>query len=360
MMKFVIAGGGTGGHIFPGIAVAQGLARINSKYEILFIGTDTGIEKETVTRYGFLFKNIKISGINSKNYMEILKALLRLPIAIIYSAVILKRFKPNFVLGVGGYVSGPVLLAAWILGIPRAICEQNSIPGFTNHILGKYFVSTVWGMFENCKKFFPAGRYETTGNPLRIEFSNYVTNQEPKNSILILGGSRGARPLNAIIPISMKLIIEKIPNLTITHQTGSVDFEMVKSQYSSFKIDANVFAFIEDMISAYSGTSLVIARSGAGVCSELIATNVPSILIPFPQSTNNHQVMNAKELVNFGIAITLSQESLSPKFLSDTIKNLLLNSNTLRSMKINASNICHTYKGSANVIAHKIIESCIN
>lgn len=353
-MRFLIAGGGTGGHLFPGIATAQALQRFNPKHEILFVGAATGIEVREVPKAGFNLKTIDVSGLKGRGWVKTLQALMQLPVAILKSIQILKKFDPDVVIGVGGYASGPVLLAAWLLRIQRVIGEQNAIPGFTNQILGRYFVKHVFGAFQKCGDYFPSERYVLTGNPLRASFSNPPP-REP-SEILILGGSLGARPLNQILPAAFGLVKASMPDLKIRHQTGQAECESVKERYQSLGLNAEVTPFIEDMPLAYSKAKLVIARAGAMACSEIAAMGVPSVLIPFPQAIDDHQTENANELVRAGAAILMPQDTMTPEKMGGLLTHLLLDLKTLENMAHKALQAGRP--NAADRFAQKVIELC--
>ncbi|MES2504900.1 MAG: undecaprenyldiphospho-muramoylpentapeptide beta-N-acetylglucosaminyltransferase [Myxococcota bacterium] len=355
-MRFLIAGGGTGGHIFPGIAIAQALKSQNPKSEVLFVGTNRGIEVSAVPKSGFELKTIEISGLKGRSFGKTLQALLQLPLAIIQSVQILTQFKPDAVVGVGGYASGPVLLAAWLLRIPRAICEQNSVPGFTNRMLGKYFVKHVWGVFKKSEMHFPAGRFHLTGNPLRKDFLHRPLAEKSRDKLLVLGGSLGARPLNEVVPAALAQVHQAVPGLKITHQTGVKDVEQVKRAYADLGIDALVLTFIDDMPKAYEESDLVIARAGASTCAELTALGVPAILIPFPQAADDHQTENARELVDAGAALMLTQQEMTALKLGGMVQHLFLDFKTLESMAHKARQIGK--KNAAEIIAKKVVEIC--
>ncbi len=355
-MRFLIAGGGTGGHIFPGIAIAQALKRKDPHAEVRFVGTERGLESRVVPQAGFELHTIDISGLKAKSARSFLEGLLKIPLAIWESIKILRHFDPEVVIGVGGYASGPVLLAAWLLRIPRAICEQNSVPGWTNKILGRFFVPHIWGVFEKAAKYFPLGRYQVTGNPLRENFMHRPASTAPKKYVLVLGGSLGARPLNEILPEAFARLAESVPELEVIHQTGSKDLEAVRARYQELGLKAEVLAFIDDMPAVYEGARLVVARAGATTCSELTALGVPSILIPFPQAADDHQTENANELVRAGAALVVRQDDMNAQQMAGVMGRLLLDLKSLENMANKARQI-----GKANAsdfLAQKVLELC--
>ena len=355
-MRFLIAGGGTGGHIFPGIAIAQALKRKDFHAEICFVGTERGIESKVVGQAGFKLYTIHISGLKAKSARGFLDGLLKIPLAIWESLKILREFEPEVVIGVGGYASGPVLLAAWVLRIPRAICEQNSIPGWTNKILGRFFVQHIWGVFEKAAKYFPVGRYQVTGNPLRENFMYRPASMTPKKYVLVLGGSLGARPLNEILPEAFAQLRESVEDLEVMHQTGFKDVDAVRERYEQLGVKAEVLAFIENMPVVYEGARLVVARSGATTCSELTAMGVPSILIPFPQGADDHETENAKELVQAGAALVVRQEDMNPQQMAGVMGRLLLDLKSLEIMANKARQIGRA--NAADFVAQKVLDLC--
>ncbi|MEI6806446.1 MAG: undecaprenyldiphospho-muramoylpentapeptide beta-N-acetylglucosaminyltransferase, partial [Myxococcaceae bacterium] len=289
-------------------------------------------------------------GLKGKSFEKTLKAFLELPLSIYHSIQILRKFDPDLVMGVGGYASGPVLLAAWLLRIPRVICEQNSVPGFTNRTLGHYFVKTIFGAFQNCAKYFPPGRFVLTGNPLRVGFS--LPPSSEKSGVLILGGSLGAKPINNIVPTALALC----QKIKITHQTGKTEVEAVQAAYKKLGLEAEVTAFIEDMPAAYAGAQLVISRAGAMTCSELTAMGVPSILIPFPQAIDDHQTENAQELVSAGAAILVKQSEMTSESLAGRIQILVSDLKNLENMANKARQIGKS--NAADIVAKKVVELC--
>jgi len=278
-MKFIIAGGGTGGHIFTGIAMAE---KIESKYpdsEILFIGTKYGLEKNIVPSQGYNLKYITVRGLKGKSVFITLRNLAILPLGIIQSLIIIKRFQPDVVFGVGGYASGPVGIVASKLGIPLVIIEQNSIPGITNRILSKH-ASFAAVAFKMADKFITC---ETvlSGVPLRKEFQvKKQTKRDKKFQILILGGSQGAKGINQAIINALPMIKKLGKEICIIHQTGKSSLADVSAEYAKFDLKVNVVEFIEDIHSLYEKTDIVISRAGAITIAEIKAMRIPSILYP--------------------------------------------------------------------------------
>jgi UDP-N-acetylglucosamine--N-acetylmuramyl-(pentapeptide) pyrophosphoryl-undecaprenol N-acetylglucosamine transferase len=235
---------------------------------------------------------------------------------------IINRFRPDVVLGVGGYVSGPMVLAASLRGVPTAICEQNGFPGLANRILGK-FVKRVFATFEESVKFFPGGKVVITGNPVRQDIlrSGKIKKDTETVTILVFGGSQGAHKLNESVPEAIAELGR--PGIKVIHQTGDRDFESVKNAYAERGIDARVLPFIDDMAGAYWEADFIIGRSGAGTVAEITALGKPSLLIPYPYATNNHQLENARVLERAGAAVVVEDRDALPENISAALTNLL-------------------------------------
>jgi len=321
-MKILIAGGGTGGHLFPGLAVAEELSARG--HDVSFVGTARGIESRAVPQAGYPLELIDISGLKGSGFSTFLKGAYRVPKSLVQSFSILRRTKPDLVVGVGGYASGPMVLAAWMSGRPTAILEQNSVPGFTNRTLGK-FVKLILGAFETAGKHFPKTRYKLVGNPVRKKIRERVLNNAERNGdgILVVGGSQGAHAVNELVFAAMRLLAAINAAPPLVHQTGEKDREELAQRYAAAGISADVRAFIDDMGAAYRQAGLVIARAGASTLAELTMIGMPAILIPFPFAADDHQTVNARELADKGAAILMPQKDASPTTLAEAIRALL-------------------------------------
>ncbi|MGH7885512.1 MAG: undecaprenyldiphospho-muramoylpentapeptide beta-N-acetylglucosaminyltransferase [Thermodesulfobacteriota bacterium] len=330
-MKVIIAGGGTGGHVFPAISIAEEILARSSKNEVLFVGTEKGFEKKLLPLKGYKIEYITSGGLIGKNPVEQAKGLYFAFKGVFSSIKILKEFKPDVVIGVGGYASGPTVLSAFLSFIPTAVCEQNSIPGFTNRLLSR-FVKRVFITFENSKKYFPERKTFLTGNPIRKDLTAASKiDQKDRNiiNILILGGSQGSKKLNEDIPGCFSKINNK--KIIITHQTGEKDYNMVKNTYCKSDIDANVYKFIDNMKEVYDKTDLIICRSGAGTISEITAMGIPSILVPFSHAAHDHQLLNAMFLEKKGAAIIIEENNLNSEALTRAL-NKIFNNNNIKKM----------------------------
>lgn len=326
-MKVIIAGGGTGGHVFPAISIAEEILERSSDNKVLFVGTERGIERKLVSEKGYNIEFINSGGLIGKSPLEQAEGLLSAFNGILKSIKILREFRPDVVVGVGGYASGPTVLSAFLSFIPTVVCEQNSIPGFTNRVLSK-FAKKIFITFENSKKYFPAKKTILTGNPIRKDFQ-YNTKNDTKNSnkvnILVLGGSQGSTKLNQDIPKSFSNFNNN--NLKITHQTGAKDFDMVCSSYSEYGIDANVYKFIDNIKEIYEKTDIIICRSGAGTISEITAIGIPAILVPFSHAAHDHQLLNAMYLEKKGAAIIVEENNLNSQSITRALNRIFKNNN---------------------------------
>jgi UDP-N-acetylglucosamine--N-acetylmuramyl-(pentapeptide) pyrophosphoryl-undecaprenol N-acetylglucosamine transferase len=326
-MRCVIAGGGTGGHLFPGMAIAQAFVEREKGNEVLFIGTEIGIEAKVLPGGKFPLRTIRAKPIQGKSLMEKVRAICGLPMAISEACTILKGFQPQLVLGVGGYASGPTLLAAFLLGMKRAIQEQNVMPGMTNRIL-KRFSQRIFISFEEAKKYFPEKKTILTGNPIRREFlaalreSKGEREKKDRFTLLIFGGSAGARRINRAMIEALGDLQGMKSSLRIIHQTGREDFDFVSEAYQKKGFEAVVKPFFEDLAAYYRIADLVVCRSGAGTVAELAVSKKAALLIPYPYAAHQHQLINAKKLADVGAAKIVLDQELSGKILAQAILHL--------------------------------------
>tara|TARA_B100000683_G_scaffold277433_1_gene335958 strand:- start:396 stop:1511 length:1116 start_codon:yes stop_codon:yes gene_type:complete len=346
-MRLVIAGGGTGGHLFPGIAVAESFLALSPDNEVLFVGTQRGIEARVVPQEGYRLECIEVKGLKGKGILDKIRNLWIIPKALIQSFSVLRKFKADAALGVGGYASGPVLLAAWLLGIPTAVCEQNSVPGLTNRVLGR-LVRAIYGTFGHAQKYFPAQKYHLVGNPMRQQLvqgreteNKSVPNATPR--ILILGGSQGARALNETVPRAVALLEEEGVALSVLHQCGERDHEDVEKAYKDVRLEIEVKAFIKDMLWAYGRSDVAITRAGASTCTEVALMGIPSIMVPFPFATDDHQTLNAKELENAGGIKIIAQKEMTPTRLAQELKILLKDNSIHKEMTKNLKGVAKPF-----------------
>ncbi len=323
-MKLVIAGGGTGGHLFPGVAVAEELRARDPGAEITFVGTKRGIEARVLPGLGWSLELIEVSGLKTVGVIGAIRGLFRLPKAWWQARALLKRLQPDAVIGVGGYASGPVVLAAKLRGIPTAICEQNSIPGLTNKILGR-LVRRVFLSFETSRKFFKPAKIAMAGNPVRRELLARL--QAPASHtgplhILVSGGSLGAVAVNELAAKAL-IALAKDHALQITHQTGEKDLEPTAAKYREAGVEADCRAFITDMAATYLAADLVIGRAGATTVAELAIAGKPAVFIPYPFAADDHQTLNAAEMAAKGAALSFKQSELTVAALIAALRPLL-------------------------------------
>jgi len=334
-MNIMIAGGGTGGHLFPGVAIAEEFLRRDSRHQILFVGTDRGLEKRILGGLGFSLRTIDVEGVKGKGLTKMLKALLKIPGSLMQAATIISDFKPAIVIGVGGYASGPAVLAAFLRGIKTAIAEQNAIPGLTNRILGR-FAARIFVSFAETGKWFAKRKTIVTGNPIRTTFvasGQEVEKRDEFFRILVFGGSQGAHAVNEAVIESLEYLQHLKDKIRFTHQTGMDDKDNVARRYKDRGMDAVVEPFIMDMAAAYRSADLLICRAGATSIAEITAMGKASILIPFPYAINDHQTKNAQVLVRGGAAKMIPQQELSGRRLAEVIENMYSHPEVLRDMK---------------------------
>ncbi len=327
-LRIVIAGGGTGGHLFPGIAIAEAFMRRQPETRILFVSSGKKIEETVLAKTGFEKKLITIEGIKGKRFSTKMLSLMKLPRGLIESIGLLIGFKPDVVIGMGAYSAGPVVVSAWMLRVLRVIHEQNSIPGITNRLLAD-FANRIYVSFADTKIKARAEKIVFTGNPVRKEILDAICrnrntgakaqNNNLKFDVLILGGSQGAHSINMAVVDALKYLKAPV-KYRFTHQTGEQDVDHVQKAYSASNIECVVAPFFEDMATRYQNADLVICRSGATTVAELTIAGSAVIFIPFPFATDNHQVVNTRALVENGAAEMILEEELSGLFLSDKIQ----------------------------------------
>ena len=337
-MRIAIAGGGTGGHLFPGIAIAEEFLKRDEKTGIIFIGTKKGIESRLLDKFGYELKIIDIEGVQGRGMMALVKGAYQIPKSIWQSRRILKHFDPDIVLGVGGYASGPAVLAAHFMNIPTAIAEQNAIPGVTNKILGN-FADQIFVTYEQTKLSFPEKKVIFSGNPVRASFSvpgGVRQKERAYRHLLIFGGSQGAEAINKNVMEMLPLLQKVKDKIRITHQTGSRQLETVKGAYEQFGIQAHVTPFIVDMAGAYAESDLIICRAGATSLAEITAAGKAAILIPYPWAVNDHQLKNAQAMASEGAAVVIQEKELTGKKLFQTIDHLLQDEQKRQQMERNS------------------------
>jgi len=325
-IRVVIAGGGTGGHLFPGIAVAEEVVGRNPHSQVLFIGTGRDFETSVLTANGFKHVAIRVQGLKGRGLWNQFKTLMILPFSLIASARILNDFKPDLVMGVGGYSAGPVVAAARMSGIRTAIQEQNILPGITNRMLSR-FADRLYLSFKETKGMASIPKAVVTGNPVRREFLDLAASKGGEQSkrdkrftVLIAGGSQGAHAINMAILDSLGHLAQS-KRFSFIHQTGAMDEDQVRKAYAGSRIDHTVKAFFNDMVRQYQKADLVICRAGATSVAELTVLGKPVIFVPYPFAADDHQRLNAESLVKAGASELIVQEDLTGKLLAQRIEH---------------------------------------
>jgi UDP-N-acetylglucosamine--N-acetylmuramyl-(pentapeptide) pyrophosphoryl-undecaprenol N-acetylglucosamine transferase len=321
----LVAGGGTGGHVFPGIALAEEVVGRHPENDVVFVGTARGLEAAVVPAAGYPIELIEVRGLKGKGLLSLLSGLLLLPRALIQCLRILRKWRPDVVVGVGGYASGPVVLAAWMLRIPTAVQEQNALPGLTNRALGP-FVSAAFTAFPEAGRYFARRKVFQLGNPIRRELlENYMhpSQAHDRQQLLVFGGSQGAHALNMRVVEALPHLADLRDRLHIVHQTGQRDRDQVERGYRACGFEPDVRDFITDMSGAYAQSDLVVCRAGATTLAELTVCKKPSILVPFPAAADNHQVKNAESLVQAGAAVMIEERELTGELLAHEIRAIL-------------------------------------
>ncbi|RJQ20257.1 MAG: undecaprenyldiphospho-muramoylpentapeptide beta-N-acetylglucosaminyltransferase [Nitrospiraceae bacterium] len=329
-MNIVIAGGGTGGHVFPAVAIANEIKKAIAGATVTFVGTARGIESRVIPKEGYDLRFIRSEGIVGKNIFSTIKSALKIPLSLMDSRRLLKELQPDLVFGVGGYSSGPVLLCASLMGIPTMIHEQNTLPGLANKVLGR-FVDTIAVTYHESINFFPEDRTYLTGNPVRAEILSgdrergrrIFSLDKDLFTIFVFGGSRGASNINKAVSESLAYLEPLRDRVQFLHQTGDRDLDAVREAYRYRDFKGTVIPFTYDMADAYAVADLVISRAGATTLAELTACGKAAILIPYPFAAANHQEINARKLWDIGAAHMILDRDVNAKTLADMVKFLI-------------------------------------
>jgi UDP-N-acetylglucosamine--N-acetylmuramyl-(pentapeptide) pyrophosphoryl-undecaprenol N-acetylglucosamine transferase len=357
-MRVLIAAGGTGGHIYPGIAVAKEILRRWPDSEVRFVGTARGLESKLVPQAGFELSFIESTGLKNVGGIAQARGLLVIPKGLWAARRLLRAFHPDIVIGAGGYVSGPVLLTASLLRLPTLVMESNALPGFTNRMLAR-FVDKAAVSFHAALPYF-RGKAEVTGNPVRREFFEIPARQRDASqfSVLVFGGSQGAHAINEAMIAALPKLEDLRKVLRITHQTGEADFEPVRAGYleAGWAERADVRRYIDDMVVSFGNADLVICRAGATTTAELIAAGKAAIMIPFPLAADDHQRKNAEALVAEGAARMILQQDLSGTTVADELGRLARSTDQVRKMEEASRGLAH---GDAAAAVVDIVEKLI-
>lgn len=357
-MRVLIAAGGTGGHIYPGIAVANEIMRRWPDSEVKFVGTARGLESKLVPKAGFELSLIDSAGLKNVGMAARLRGLMILPKSLFEARALIGTFRPHVVIGAGGYVSGPAVMTAALMNVPTLVMESNALPGWTNRRLAG-FVDKAAVSFEAALPYF-RGKAVLTGNPVRREFFEIPRRERNANelSILVFGGSQGARAINEAMTAALPELEEFRSALRITHQTGESDFEKVQAAYrnAGWGQQATVTRYIDDMVSAFANVDLVICRAGATTTAELIAAGKASLMIPFPLAADDHQRKNAEALEKAGVSRMILQRDLSAKRLAEEISGIVRAPEQITVMENSARELA---RGDAAAAVVDLVESLI-
>jgi UDP-N-acetylglucosamine--N-acetylmuramyl-(pentapeptide) pyrophosphoryl-undecaprenol N-acetylglucosamine transferase len=343
-LRIIIAGGGTGGHLFPGIAIAQEFMRRNPQSRIAFVSTGNAFERSVLSKTDFTLERITVEAIKGRGVWSQVKSVVKLPKGICEAMGILRKFKPDLTVGLGSYSAGPVVLAAWLLRIRVVLHEQNLLPGITNRMMSR-FADRIYVSFENTRTCFRPQKVYLTGNPVREDILIHARNQESQAgrggelnpfTILIIGGSQGAHSINMAVVEALAHLTQK-EQLYFVHQTGAADEKTVQDAYRRRGIAAEVRSFFEQMAPLYQRADLIICRAGATTVAEITAIGKAAIFIPYPFAADNHQAANAGSLSGSGAAEMILEKDLSGKTLSEKIEYYLGSPQARREMARKAS-----------------------
>jgi UDP-N-acetylglucosamine--N-acetylmuramyl-(pentapeptide) pyrophosphoryl-undecaprenol N-acetylglucosamine transferase len=332
----VVAGGGTGGHLYPGVAVAREVLRRMPAARVTFAGTARGIEARVIPKEGFELDLIRSAGLKGKSLVSRLRGAALLPMGLVDATRIILRRRPDVVIGVGGYSSGPVVLLAALGGIPTMVLEQNAVPGLTNKVLARWVRAAAVTFDETLAHF--RGKGFVAGNPVRSEFFE-VPDRPPsagrvaKARILVLGGSQGARGINLALAAAAPELVRRRPDLDLVHQTGERDLAQLRDAYGRAGVAARVVPFLDAVADEMTAADLVISRAGATALAELAAAGRPAVLVPFPAATDDHQRKNARVVADAGGAVVIDESELSGSRLPDVVDELLGNVAKLAAMR---------------------------
>ena len=354
MATIVMAGGGTGGHVMPLLAVARELQA--GGHQSVFIGTRNGFEAKLVPPAGFPLEFIEIGGLNRVGMLRKLRSLAQLPVSVVRSIQLLKKHQPSAVFSLGGYAAGPVVLAALWKKSPLVVMEPNAIPGLTNRKIGR-FVYRALLSFPDAARFFPPGKSEITGLPVRAEFFQIPPKRrDAKLTILITGGSQGARTLNQAARGSWSYFQEARLPVRFIHQTGTTAHAALAQEFAESGMEGQVSPFIEDMPAAFARADLVICRAGAGAVAELAAAGKPSILVPFPGASDEHQLRNAEAFQKAGASVLVLDREMDGGRMFEEVEKLRTHPEILHRMGERARTFAHP---DAARRAAKVLEEAI-
>ncbi len=338
-MRAILAGGGTGGHVIPALAIAQQLQK-DYEAEVLFVGTARGIENRLVPAAGFPLRLVQVGALKNVSLVTRLKTFLDLPRAVWESRRILSEFQPDVVIGVGGYASGPAMLAAVLRRVPTLVFEPNFVPGFANRLLAP-LVSGAAVHFAETGRYFR--RCEVTGVPVREAFFQAASLNpvNAKPTLLVFGGSQGAHAINQVVIDSVAELRRRVPGIHIVHQTGERDYNDAQAAYANLADCVEVYRFIDDMPGLFARASLLVCRAGASTVAEVTGAGKPAVFVPFPRAADDHQKRNAEALERAGAAVMLEESRLTRESLVQAVSGLFSEPSRLKTMGDAARGLSH-------------------
>jgi UDP-N-acetylglucosamine--N-acetylmuramyl-(pentapeptide) pyrophosphoryl-undecaprenol N-acetylglucosamine transferase len=348
-MRVIIAGGGTGGHLFPGLAVAEELKSRDAATEILFVGTELGIEARVVPREGYPIKFLRAEGLVGVSIARKIRSMVKMFFSVIDSYRIIKTVNPDIVIGVGGYASGAIVFLSFLMSVPTMVLEQNSVPGLTNKVLGKV-VNTVCITYQESASFFPREKTFLTGNPIRtyilkgnVEAGRKLFSLEPELfTVFAFGGSSGAQSINMALVDALNHLHDLRDKIQFLHQTGMKDYEKIREAYRLAGFKGTIAPFIYQMGEAYAVADVVVSRAGATTLAELTALGKPAILVPYPFAAGNHQELNARRLQEIGAAGMILDHELKGETLAAAIREMYMNRSSRIEMQKNSKSVGRT------------------
>jgi len=337
-MRAILAGGGTGGHVIPALAIAHELKE-QFNADVVFVGTARGIENRLVPAAGFKLRLVEVGALKKVSLLTRVKTLFALPRAVFAASQILREFRPDVVIGVGGYASGPAMLAAALSSVPSIAFEPNSVPGFANRVVASMISVAAVHFAETCRWF---GRCVVTGVPVRRAFFQ-IPPRPPDGdpTLLLFGGSQGAQALNRALVGALPELAKRVPGLRIIHQTGEREYNDCQAEHLRARISAEVSPFIDDMPGAFAHADLLLCRSGASTVAEVTAAGKPAIFVPFPHAADDHQRRNAEALAKKQAAVLIPEAELTPQRLAETVTGLLNDPRRLTMMGAAARALSH-------------------
>lgn len=340
--SILIAGGGTGGHLFPGLAVAGALREMEPSLTLVFVNTGKALESSVLQEAGYALEAIHVLALRGRGLWGRLRSLAALPGAVWSALKIIRRHQPRLVLAVGGYAAFPLGLAAWLMRVPLAVQEQNAVPGLTNQALSR-LARVVFTSFPGAQDRLPAGKVRLKGNPVRLELLEQAREEGHSReaaaevfNILIVGGSQGAHSLNQGMKDALPLLAERLGQLRITHQTGAKEDETMRAAYDEAGVQTEVAAFFSDMGKAYGRAHLVICRAGAGTLTEVLAAGRAAVCVPYPFAAGDHQTANARSLVEAGAAVLVPDDEFNGQRAARIISEFMDHPEKLLQMEANA------------------------